>query len=66
MTDKITVSYQPGEKAGAIFGRNKEQIAVEVLADGITTGTLGGYVKEWNINGEHITLEVKKLDKEEI
>ncbi len=66
VTDKITVSYQPGEKADAIFGRNKEQIAAEVLADGITTGTLGGYVKEWNINGEHITLEVKKLDKEEI
>jgi isoleucyl-tRNA synthetase len=30
-----------------------------VLCDGITYGTTDGFTKEWNINGENITLGVK-------
>ena len=66
VTDKITVSYRAEEKADGIFSRNKEQIAAETLAEDIMTDKLGGYEKEWNINGERVSLEVKKLDKEEI
>ncbi len=62
VTDKITVSYQSDEKAAGIFTRNRETIQTEVLAADITTGQLGGYEKAWNINGEHVNLEVKKLD----
>ena len=33
---------------------------LEVLADDIVTGKTDGYVKDWNINGEDVTLAVKK------
>ncbi len=58
--DKIAVSYQADKKAAEVFERNKNTIQTEVLADRITTEKLGGYEKEWNINGEHVVMEVKK------
>ncbi len=58
--DKIKVSYQSDKKAAQIFERNKETIRTEVLAVDITTEKLGGYEKEWNINGESVVMEVKK------
>ncbi len=33
----------------------------EVLADDMTLGTTNGYVKEWNINKEPVTLGVAKM-----
>jgi isoleucyl-tRNA synthetase len=32
----------------------------EVLANDIVVGSTDGYVKDWNINGEDVTLGVKK------
>ena len=32
----------------------------EVMADAISAGNLNGYEKEWNINGEKVTLAVVK------
>ena len=58
--DKIAVSYQADEKAVKIFEKNKDTILSEVLAEELTTEKLGGYEKEWNINGEHVVMEVKK------
>ncbi|MBC5714723.1 isoleucine--tRNA ligase [Roseburia sp. BX1005] len=58
--DKIAVSYQADEKAAKIFEKNKDTILSEVLAEELTTEKLGGYEKEWNINGEHVVMEVKK------
>ncbi len=58
--DKIAVSYQADEKAAKIFEKNKDTILSEVLAVELTTEKLGGYEKEWNINGEHVVMEVKK------
>ena len=58
--DKIKVSYRSGKKAAQVFERNKETIRAEVLAVDITTEKLGGYEKEWNINGESVVMEVKK------
>ena len=58
--DKIAVSYQSEGKVAEIFDKNKESIQSEVLAIEITTEKLGGYEKEWNINGEHVVMEVKK------
>ena len=37
-----------------------EQLKKEVLADDIILGSVDGYTKEWNINGENVTLGVKK------
>jgi isoleucyl-tRNA synthetase len=58
--DKIKVSYQAEGKASEVFEKNQNAICSEVLAAGITTEKLGGYEKEWNINGEHVVMEVKK------
>lgn len=58
--DKIRVSYQADGKASEVFENNKETICSEVLAAEITTEKLGGYEKEWNINGECVVMEVKK------
>ncbi|MBQ7677340.1 MAG: isoleucine--tRNA ligase [Lachnospiraceae bacterium] len=61
VTDHITVGYEGTDKLNAIFDRNKEMIAKEVLADAIGNATEGGgYNKSWNINGEEVTLSVKR------
>ncbi|SCZ79551.1 isoleucine--tRNA ligase [Pseudobutyrivibrio xylanivorans] len=58
--DRITVSYESSDKINDVFKRNMDTIAGEVLADSIVTGATGDHVKEWNINGEKVTLAVTK------
>ncbi|MBQ7147206.1 MAG: isoleucine--tRNA ligase [Pseudobutyrivibrio sp.] len=58
--DRITVAYSGTEKANGIFAKNKDLIAGEVLADSIVEGAEGSHVKEWNINGEKVTLAVTR------
>ena len=43
------------------FEKYGETIKSEVLADAITAGNLAGYEKEWNINGEKVTISVEKV-----
>ncbi len=58
--DKIAVSYTAAEKASDIFTRNQDTIRSEVLAVSLVPEKLSGYTKEWNINGEKVTLSVEK------
>lgn len=58
--DKIYISYQSGETIAQIFQDYGTQIQSEVLAVGIANGAAKGYSKEWNINGEPVTLGVEK------
>ena len=58
--DQIKVFYQGAEKVGHIFAENCDTIKKEVLATEITAGDQGEYNKEWNINGETVTLGVVK------
>ena len=58
--DHIAVSYVAEEKVAAVMERNGETIMSEVMADEINAGALNGYEKEWNINGEKVTLAVVK------
>ena len=60
VTDKIEVAYQGTEKATSIFEKYADEIKEEVLATDIVNGEPCGYIKEWNINGEAVTLGVKK------
>lgn len=62
--DKIKVSYESGDKIADVFARNKDTICAEVLADDITSAKLGGYAKEWNINGESVVMEVKRQNQQ--
>ena len=58
--DKIHISYQAGEAITRIFEEYGGQIQSEVLAVSISGGSVKGYEKEWNINGEQVTLGVEK------
>ena len=58
--DYIHVTYHGNEKLAKIIERNKEEIAGEVLAEKISEGTMDGYSKDWNINGEAVQLTVQK------
>ncbi|PHU39737.1 isoleucine--tRNA ligase [Pseudobutyrivibrio ruminis] len=58
--DRITVSYESSAKIKDVFEANKDVIAGEVLADEIVCGVSGTHTKEWNINGEKVTLSVNK------
>ncbi len=59
--DRIAITYEGTEKAEKIFGEHADEIGAETLADTISQGTPEGYVKDWKINGEQMTLGVKKL-----
>ncbi len=59
--DKICVYAMGNEKIEKICQDHREEMKSEVLANDITLGLAKGYVKEWNINGETVTLGVEKL-----
>ncbi len=57
--DRIKVYHKGNSKIAEIFSRNKEAISTDVLADDICEGDTA-ISKEWNINGETVTLGVEK------
>ena len=59
--DHIAVFAAGNDKIAALMEKNKAAIASDVLADAMTTGGLEGYTKEWDINGETVTLGVKRV-----
>ena len=60
--DRIRVTYDGTEKAEAVFGKYGTQIGGEVLADEVVKAQPAGYVKEWKINGEAVTMGVEKKE----
>jgi isoleucyl-tRNA synthetase len=58
--DHITVYQSGNEKVAAVLTANKETILGDVMADELICGEVRGYTKEWNINGEQVTLGVEK------
>ena len=58
--DKIKVTYTGSEEAESIFAKYGEEIRGEVLADKIIKAVPAGYVKEWKVNGEAVTMGVEK------
>ena len=58
--DHITVYAQGNEKLAGLMETYAADIRADVLADEICTDRMEGYTKDWNINGEHVTLGVKK------
>ena len=59
VTDRITVFAAGNDKLTDILSRNEDMVKSIVLCNGITYGSTDGFIKEWNINGENITLGVK-------
>ncbi|MBS7008844.1 isoleucine--tRNA ligase [Anaerostipes sp.] len=58
--DKITISYEGNEKVSGLISKNEDAIMNDVLATGIVSGKAAGFTKDWNINGEKVTLGVEK------
>ena len=58
--DTISVYVTGNENVEQLVERNWASIGADVMATALTVGSTAGYVKEWNINGEVVTLAVEK------
>ena len=59
VTDHIVLSHHGNSLIEGIFARHGAEIAADTLAYSIKLGS-AGYVKDWEINGESVTLGVEK------
>ena len=59
--DHIKVTINGNEKVAQIAARNEEMIAGKVLAEAIVTEEELAVSKEWNVNGEKVTIGVEKV-----
>jgi len=60
VTDHIKVSLNGNDKLAKIAADNEESISTKVLADEMTTGASFEVSKEWNVNGEKVTIAIEK------
>ena len=58
--DHIVLSVEGNDMIAGVLSENEAFVMEEVLADKIITGT-AAYNKQWNINGEDVTLGVEKV-----
>ena len=58
--DMITIYLQGNEKLEQLADQKKDLLLTDVMATDVVTGRLDGYSKEWDINGETVTIGVKK------
>ncbi|MCQ2538923.1 MAG: isoleucine--tRNA ligase [Acetatifactor sp.] len=59
--DHIKVSLNGNEKLAAIAQKNSDAICGKVLADSLTTESTFAVTKEWNVNGETVTISLERL-----
>ena len=61
VTDHIVITVEGSETVTKIAVSNTDEIAGDTLADSLVIATPDGYVKEWDINGEKVTIGVKQV-----
>lgn len=59
--DHIKISVSGNEKVQAIAEKNKAEISHDVLAEELVLGENVANIKEWDINGEKVTIGVEKI-----
>ena len=59
-TDKINITLSGSEKVAAIAEKYASDIMGDTLAVSLTVEAPGGYVKNWDINGEEVELGVER------
>ena len=59
--DRIKVYVEGNDKIAEIVKKNEKAIADKVLANEVLYGTKNDAAKEWNINGEKISLGVERV-----
>ncbi len=63
VTDHIEVYQQGSGKVAAVLQANESAILSDVLGEACHYGALEGYTAEWDINGEAVTLGVRRVEK---
>lgn len=58
--DRIKVSFSDNKILKAVFENNFYEISLDVLADELACKIPCGYVKDWDVNGEKITIGVER------
>ena len=58
--DHIVLYHKDNAEISRIMETYTQEVAGDVLADEVIAGEPEGYVKEWDINGQKVTLGVKK------
>ena len=59
--DRIKVAFSNNATVAEVALRNAEEICDETLADELLTDATLANAKEWNINGENVTISVEKV-----
>lgn len=59
--DHIRAYASGNRKIEALLAANSAQVGGDILADAVCTGSLAGYTKEWDVNGESVTLGVERI-----
>ncbi|MBR1507329.1 MAG: isoleucine--tRNA ligase [Eubacterium sp.] len=57
--DRIKLYVKDSDKIADIIAANEDKIKTAVLADEVVVGEADGFTRDWNINGEDVTLGVK-------
>ena len=60
VTDHITITIEGSEKVTAIAQSYADDIVGDTLADSLTVASPVGFTKEWDINGETVTIGVMR------
>ena len=63
VTDRIRVAYRAEGDALKVLSEMSEEVAEDVLADCVEPGDSGEYTREWDINGDKVTLSVSRVGK---
>jgi len=59
--DNIRVAFSGNATVAEIALRNKAEILEETLGTELLTDTALAHAKEWNVNGENVTISVEKV-----
>jgi isoleucyl-tRNA synthetase len=59
--DNIRIAFAGNDTVAAIAERNSAEILEQTLGTELLTGTSLRFAKEWNINGENVTVSVEKV-----
>ncbi len=60
VTDRITLYVKANDSITSALKKHLERISKIVLAEEVVFGSIDGYEKDWDVNGENVTLGVKK------
>ncbi len=61
VTDHIEITLSGSEVVCSLAVEKAAEIVGDTLADKLTAATPDGFVKEWDINGENVTIGVKRI-----